>query len=239
MAETDSKPYGVVYALVNIANGKMYVGQTTQGVDIRWRQHQLLQGKCRALEAAISKYGADAFYVDTMGVAQTQGELDALEAHWVTTLNTVSPSGYNLRQGGGAVGKMSDGTKALIRELALAPDRLARFNAMRVRPDVLERQRQISKARWPSIASKMVEAHKSPESRAKRSVTLKTHYAQPGAKERLIEARREKCADPQARLNHSAGARAQHAKMTPEQRAARGRKISETKQRLRRERLGL
>ncbi len=239
MADSDSKPYGIVYALINMINGKMYVGQTTQGIDARWRQHKLLQGKCRALEAALSKYGPDSFYIDTLCEASTQQELDSLEAHWVVALGTVSPNGYNLRDGGGAVGKMSDSTKALIRELALEPARLARFNAMRVRPDILARQSAISKARWPLVKERMIAAHTSPEARAKKSMSLKAHYAQPGAKERLVEARRAVMASPESKAKKSASSLAYHATTTPEQRAARGRKISETKQRLRRERLGI
>lgn len=239
MADSDSKPYGIVYALINMQNGKMYVGQTTQGIALRWRQHTLLQGKCRALEAALSKYGADAFYIDTLCEARNQEELDALEAHWVATLNTISPAGYNLREGGGAVGKMSDDTKSLIRDLALEPTRLARFNAMRMRPDIRERQRQSSKDRWPEISARMIAAHTSPEARAKKSMSLKAHYAKPGAIERLVEARREAMASPENRAKKSASALAYHARSTPEMRAERGRKISETKQRLRRERLGL
>lgn len=235
MADSDSKPYGIVYALINMINGKMYVGQTTQGIDARWRQHKLLQGKCRALEAALSKYGSDAFYIDKLCEASTQKELDSLEAHWVATLGTISPAGYNLREGGGAVGKMSDSTKALLRELALEPERLARFNAMRVRPDILARQSAVSKARWPLVKDRIT----SPEARAKKSMSLKAHYAQPGAKERLVESRREAMASPENKAKKSASLLAYHATTSAEIRAERGRKISETKQRLRRERLGL
>lgn len=106
MADTKHTPYGRIYCVTNKINGKQYVGQTLRNLDARWRQHALCYGRCRAMENAIKKYGVDAFSVAELAIADTQCALDALEQHYIQSLNTISPAGYNLSSGGRGIGRM-------------------------------------------------------------------------------------------------------------------------------------
>jgi len=83
----------------NDVNGKLYVGQTTQILKMRWKQH--VQGtRCPALSNAIKKYGEKNFSVFEIARAATIEQLNALEESIIADLNTVAPNGYNLRSGG-------------------------------------------------------------------------------------------------------------------------------------------
>ena len=91
-----------VYLLTNEVNGKQYVGQTVKTIEKRWKQH--LRDAKRAtlphLYNAITKFGVDTFSVKELHSALSQEELDFAEIFYIKLLNTKSPSGYNLTDGG-------------------------------------------------------------------------------------------------------------------------------------------
>lgn len=111
-----STPYGEVYAITNKVTGKIYVGQTTQGVAKRWLDHQksARSGVDFPICRAVAKYGPDAFLVSVLETADSQGELDAKEIRWIADKDSLVPHGYNLR-GGGSGGVHSTETKEKIR----------------------------------------------------------------------------------------------------------------------------
>jgi group I intron endonuclease len=90
--------YGLVYLALSRTSQKGYVGQTTQDIEARWRAHRY--GRCHALRAAIQKYGADDFDLVPLALAEDAPSLDRLEQDWIEKLNTLSPGGYNLKEGG-------------------------------------------------------------------------------------------------------------------------------------------
>jgi group I intron endonuclease len=94
--------YGVVYLARNRINGKGYVGQTTQPPERRFCQHRtrLEWSRCKALAAAIAKYGPNAFEFVVLCEAADRSSLDAAEVAFILSLGTVAPAGYNLRAGG-------------------------------------------------------------------------------------------------------------------------------------------
>jgi len=107
--------YGVVYIVRNRDNGKIYVGQTTQGLDRRWRSHvEHSRGKSTGhLQRAIRKYGAEGFSIEILHTAMSQEELDVLEELAIATRGCTNRRvGYNLRSGGNG-GKHSEETKKL------------------------------------------------------------------------------------------------------------------------------
>jgi hypothetical protein len=57
--------------------------------------------KRSAITCAIRRYGRDAFAVEVLAECEDQDALNAAEAHYVQALGTMSPSGYNIRPGGG------------------------------------------------------------------------------------------------------------------------------------------
>lgn len=119
MAESDSKPYGVVYCIENTVNGKRYVGQTVQPVSKRWASHQT-HDCCSALFRAIRKHGAASFEIFVLDSADSKEHLDTLEDFYIRLLSTINRGiGYNLR-GGGSFGKHTAESKAKMSEKVLA-----------------------------------------------------------------------------------------------------------------------
>lgn len=101
MAESDSKPYGVVYCITNTVNGKKYIGQTVGSVTKRWKNHISDKTGCRLLKNAINKYGPEAFTIRLIASAQCAEELNALEATLIVENDTRNrDKGYNLNEGG-------------------------------------------------------------------------------------------------------------------------------------------
>ncbi len=90
--------YGVVYVLTS-PSGKQYVGQTRQPVKNRLRGHKSVSKTLPGLfiSKAINKYGLENLKVETIDTAYDVDDLDNKEAHWIKTLNTMSPQGYNTR----------------------------------------------------------------------------------------------------------------------------------------------
>lgn len=80
----------------------LYVGQTTQGLKRRFRDHLRFSKKeSRAyLSRAIRKYGGDRFTISLIASAKDREELTRLEIFWIKTLKTKYPHGYNLTEGG-------------------------------------------------------------------------------------------------------------------------------------------
>lgn len=94
--------YGEVYLRYCWSSQKGYVGQTTVGERIRWRDGKY--DECPALNNAIKKYGKDSFETFIIAEASSQEELNKLEAHYIQHLNTLVPNGYNLLSGGDGKG---------------------------------------------------------------------------------------------------------------------------------------
>jgi group I intron endonuclease len=106
MAESDSKPYGVIYCVSNTLTGKRYVGQTTSTLSARWK------GRCNGkkgigiLVDAIKKYGREAFVMSQIDVAYSRQELDEKEIYHIARLRTLKAhGGYNIKEGGGGTPK--------------------------------------------------------------------------------------------------------------------------------------
>jgi hypothetical protein len=105
------KRYGSIYLITNKITGKKYVGQTTQSVKARWRQHCWDKRSGRHLYSSISFYGRDSFCVNELVSCFNQKDLDYMETLYIESLNTFSPDGYNLCKGGAKKGVISDSTR--------------------------------------------------------------------------------------------------------------------------------
>jgi group I intron endonuclease len=113
---------GVVYVIEHKPIGdatiirKQYVGQTLTHrknhdryrpfhAEGRFRDHisealnNTKRKQCTFLNNAIRKYGADAFQVRVLQLCDRE-DLDTYEQHYIATLNTLYPNGYNLTRGG-------------------------------------------------------------------------------------------------------------------------------------------
>lgn len=120
-----------IYCLKNCVTGKQYVGQS-RNIKLRLAQHS--KGKeVFAVGRAIAKHGWAAFSVEVLEECEPES-LNQRETHWIETLRTMSPAGYNLRTGGGQAAKFSDDVRAHISratKAALTPERVALSAAKR------------------------------------------------------------------------------------------------------------
>ena len=109
----------VVYLITDTTNGKQYVGQTIHSAEQRFSQHcKPSETNCRLLNLALQAHGAENFTVSVLETVESPEELDEREIFWIKELNTLSPNGYNLKEGGqGKSGGVCEETR---RRLSLA-----------------------------------------------------------------------------------------------------------------------
>jgi len=95
-------PYGVIYCLTNLANGKFYIGQTSQAPTLRLYQHfKDAERKTGPLQAALRKYGRDGFSFEVLSEADSADDLNRLETLWILSTNAnIRGIGYNCDSGG-------------------------------------------------------------------------------------------------------------------------------------------
>jgi group I intron endonuclease len=91
---------GIIYLITNKITGEMYVGQTIQKLETRWKRHLKVTSCCTRLSNAINKYTSEQFYIDQIDFGNSFEELNVKEVYWIKVLNTLSPNGYNLQIGG-------------------------------------------------------------------------------------------------------------------------------------------
>lgn len=139
--------YGYIYKISNTQNNKIYIGQTTKNIDLRFRQHLAKADyyvnrygndsyKYVHLYLAMNKYGKDCFKIEQIDIAETQAELDQKEAYWIEFYDAIN-TGYNMMPGSTKENPMSS-------ELVKSKhDNIMRSDAVRKKiSDSLKRYRQ-------------------------------------------------------------------------------------------------
>lgn len=98
---------GRIYKISNNFNTQAYVGQTWSLLSKRFKEHSRSNGAPK-LHNSIVKHGPSEFKIELLWEGEcTQAELDAKEFYFIMELGTMSPNGYNLKEGGSG-GKLSD-----------------------------------------------------------------------------------------------------------------------------------
>lgn len=98
---------GFIYKITNTINGKVYIGQTSRTVAVRWQEHKRYSRNenpqhSRKLYYAIRKYGIDSFTIDE--IEECDDDIRAeREQYWISFYDSCN-NGYNITVGG-------DGTK--------------------------------------------------------------------------------------------------------------------------------
>lgn len=92
--------YGVIYVITNLLNGMKYVGQTTQPIKVRFRQHMKANSY---IGRAIRHDGVENFTVEVIEDCATFEQLNEREKFWIAFFNCMAPNGYNLTDGGEGV----------------------------------------------------------------------------------------------------------------------------------------
>ena len=90
---------GYIYTITNKTDNKIYVGQTVQDVEMRWKDHLKKRSNCRYLKSAINKYGVDNFVFKLVCIT-FDDKLDDMEIQYIEKYKSLVPNGYNLRRGG-------------------------------------------------------------------------------------------------------------------------------------------
>lgn len=161
------KPYGIIYKAVRVYDGKTYVGQTTAALEERKKGH-FRDDYHGQFNRALRKYVFDWYVIDE---ANDQLTLDAREQHWIDTLDTMYPKGYN-RKGAGSNGKHSEITKLKIAQSLTGQTRSA---------ETREKQRR-------SMIGKNVGKTPNEETRKKISESVRAAFANPS--EKMLESRK-------------------------------------------------
>ena len=93
---------GVVYKITCLPTGKSYVGKTNVELDKRIKEHRGKSSKCRFLSNVLQEYGWDNnFKVETLYECDDDDLLNLMERKLIEENNTLSPNGYNMKEGGG------------------------------------------------------------------------------------------------------------------------------------------
>lgn len=103
------------YSIMNIVNGKCYIGITTQSVEQRWREHvsRFKRGeRNHKLYQAFRKYGIQNFMYKSLVTVSEGYDLKELERCLIKDFDTYR-NGYNMTEGGDLI---SDETKEKIRQ---------------------------------------------------------------------------------------------------------------------------
>lgn len=104
--------------LKNKINRKIYIGQTVRPIHKRLEEHESGKNdRCRLIYRAIKKHGWDSFEINWYECPDEDLNFD--EETLVREMETLSPDGYNLREGGGNRGKHSEESKQKMREAHL------------------------------------------------------------------------------------------------------------------------
>lgn len=98
MAKQMGKDF-VIYKIQNKLDGKVYIGQTINGINSRMRSHLNSKNK-NGIDGALKKYGIDSFEITIVAKASSIYELNELEIKFIEDENCLAPNGYNLHTGG-------------------------------------------------------------------------------------------------------------------------------------------
>jgi len=117
---------GYIYKIKNKIDNKTYIGQTTQDLESRWRNHRKNSSKCRYLNSAFKKYGVENFEFKLVCIT-FDNQLDDMEIKYIEQYKCLVPNGYNIRLGGNS-GKHHEETKRKIAATLLKNRKIVQFD---------------------------------------------------------------------------------------------------------------
>ena len=93
---------GIIYKIENDINGHLYIGQTKNSLQERWRKHLYRfehEQQTTGIYGAFKKYGIEHFHPQIIEKCSDE-MLDEREIYWISHYNTYQGEGYNLTPGG-------------------------------------------------------------------------------------------------------------------------------------------
>lgn len=120
--------YCEIYKIINLSNNKIYIGQAVShilnhkkyrpyGHEGRFRCHiseafSTKKNQSHYLNNAIRKYGVEDFVVELIECCEIK-DANEREMHYIKTLNSLYPNGYNLKNGGSVFTHSDESKKRL------------------------------------------------------------------------------------------------------------------------------
>ena len=105
-----NKYIGWIYIIKNTVNDKVYIGQTSVGIEHRWYQHKYSATRediwSGVLYKAIRKYGIENFIIEQLYISVEDSDeelhksLNLKEKYFIKKFNSLIPDGYNMTSGG-------------------------------------------------------------------------------------------------------------------------------------------
>jgi group I intron endonuclease len=93
------KKIGKIYIITNTVNNKVYIGQTIQSIQKRFREHvcgAVTKNKKQPLYASIRKYGRDKFKIEILKDDIEAKDLNKFETEYIIKYDSVE-NGFNLK----------------------------------------------------------------------------------------------------------------------------------------------
>jgi len=184
---------------------------------------------------AIRKYGPGAFSHAVLQTCETLDEANRAEREWIEKLGTMSPSGFNLCEGGGGtvgfthsedeVARRSARMTIAAADPAWRQERSAMAKAQWGDPEIAAKNRAaIEAARtpevWERIRASQAEVRATPQHRAKMSASQRERWERPEEHAKMSAAQVAAKASPEYRAKASVVAKASHADPEVRQRQA-------------------
>jgi group I intron endonuclease len=101
--------FGIVYIIRNSVNDKVYVGQTSMVLSIRWAKHKSAarRGRISFINSAIRAHGEDVFTIEVIYEAKDALDLNAAERRFISLYKSNTREfGYNVSEGGNNINRM-------------------------------------------------------------------------------------------------------------------------------------
>ena len=92
------KRYGSIYIIKNKLNGMLYVGQTINSVNSRWKEHRKSKNNC-FISKAIKNNVHNFEFIEFL-TCFSKDDLNYWEKTLIKEFNSLAPNGYNLMTGG-------------------------------------------------------------------------------------------------------------------------------------------
>lgn len=92
-----------IYKITNLITNKIYVGQTTRSILLRLHEHFTVAKRHKIhciLGNSIRKYGKENFTIEELEKCNSLEHLNEREIFWIKQLNSKTPNGYNMTDGG-------------------------------------------------------------------------------------------------------------------------------------------
>jgi len=83
-----------IYKITNSINQKVYIGQTIDTIESRFKDH-CRQTFCKKLSRAIKKYGKESFIVEQLAICEGKESANCIEGFYIAVYDSVK-NGYNI-----------------------------------------------------------------------------------------------------------------------------------------------